>query len=293
MTQWTKRVHESTADYLTRRERGSVASFLEQLDQSCGEHVAQVIMFGSHARGDDELESDIDLLIVTRNGAAQVKEMVMHLTRDEPYLSVLVKSAEEYREHQRLRDPLYVNVRRDGIELWDPGRWLAEQQRIPLDFVEGELRTMDESTKETIRIYVGLARDALDDARYLRRGNRLRATNSKAYYAAHHVLVAALYALNVVRSKHSGVQAALSQFLVKPGHIEERYKDIYNELLAVREDSDYGPRFQPTVAQTDRLLAGAEQFVARMEAFLRDQGALRQGRAYGENDEEELVDDEE
>ena len=269
-----KLLREGRIGYLTAAERESVANFLERLAERCGDQVARVIFFGSRARGDHDAESDIDLLVVTRNGKAVVEQTVLSLMSDEPYLSVLVLSAQDYREHQRLQDPLYVNLRRDGIELWDPEAWLEEERTVKLDFREGEPRTMDEATKETIRIYLDLAHEALEDARYLRAGNRFRGANSKAYYAAHYALVAALYALNVVRSKHSGVESALSQFLVKPGYIEEEFKDIFIELRRLREDSDYEPRFVPNAAQTDRLVANAERFVARMEQFLRERGAF-------------------
>ncbi|MFQ5855903.1 MAG: HEPN domain-containing protein [Anaerolineae bacterium] len=283
-TERGKWLRESRAGYLTAPERDTVANLLDQLERECRDQIARVILFGSRARGDYEPESDIDLLIVTRDGKSEVDGIIKHLSRDEPYWSILVMSAEQYQEHQWLRDPLYVNVRRDGVELWDPKQWRVEEEAVPLDFEEGEPRVMDKATKETINIYLGLARDALDDARYLRKGKRLRATNSKAYYAAHYALVAALFALNVVRSKHSGVQAALSQFLVKPGHIEEEHKDIFKELREIREDSDYEPRFVPDEAQTVRLLAGAERFVARMEEFLKEHGAF-------DNDEEDSTED--
>lgn len=270
-----KWLQESRVGYLTESERDSVARFLGQLEALCGDQVARVILFGSRARGDHDSESDIDLLIVTRNGKSQIDEITRQLSRDEPYFSILVMSAEEYQKHQWLRDPLYVNVRRDGIELWDQDSWALEHQLVPLeDFIEGQARAMDEATKETIHIYLGLAHEGLTEARLLRDAGSLRGANSRAYYGAHYALVAALYAINVVRKKHSTVQAALSQFLVKPGHIEEEYKDIFKNLRKRREDSDYEPRFVPNEAETDRLLAGAERFVARMEEFLREQGAF-------------------
>lgn len=280
-----KWLRESRAGYLTVPERSSVARFLDQLENLCGDQIARVILFGSRARGDYEPESDIDLLIVTRGGKSQVDEITRHLSRDEPYFSILVMSADEYQKHQWLRDPLYVNVRRDGIELWDEDSWAVERELVPLeDFIEGEVRTMDEATKETIHLYLGLAHEGLTEARLLRDAGSLRGANSRAYYSAHYALIAALYAINIVRKKHSTVQAALSQFLVKPGRIEEEYKDIFKNLRKRREDSDYEPRFVPNEAETDRLLAGAERFVARMEEFLREQGAF-------DNNEEDSSDD--
>jgi len=264
-------LHESRTPYLTDAERRVIARVLERLS-AVSEHVARVILYGSKARGDFDAESDIDLLIVTRDGKEQVDAVLREIEADEPYLSLLVKSADEYAEDQRLQAPLYLSLRREGIELWDIDAWRAEEQAVPLNLIEGELRTMDESTKETIRTYLGLAHDGLRAARYLRQGGFLRDANSKAYYAAHYALVAALYALNVVRAKHSGIEGALSQFLVKPGLVEEEYKDIFVRLRKRREDSDYEPRFVPDEAETDRLLADAEKFVARMEQFLREHG---------------------
>lgn len=267
-------LRESRAGYLTRTERDSVAEFLDQLGSLCGDQVARVILFGSRARGDHEPESDIDLLIVTSDGKTEVHEVALRLGYDEPYLSVRVMSAAEYQRHQRSRDPLYVNIRRDGIELWDPNEWLAEQQTVPLNIVEGEPRIMDEAAKETIQTYLGLAQEGLQDARVLKDQGSLRGANSRAYYGAHYALVAALYSLNVIRSKHSGIESAISQFMVKPGLIEEEFKDIFKELRKVREDSDYEPRFVPDEAQTARLVTNAERFVARMEEFLGEQGAF-------------------
>jgi len=70
------------------------------------------------------------------------------------------------------------------------------------------------------------------------------------------------------------VQAALSRFLVRPGLVEEEYKDIYRALRKAREESDYELRFVPEPDEVAQLLEDAERFVARMEAFLREQGAL-------------------
>jgi len=268
-------LHESRTPYLTDAEREIIGRVLERLS-AVAEHVQRVILFGSKVRGDFDAESDIDLLIVTltRDGKSQVDSILQELDTGEHVFTTLVMSADQYAEEQRLQLPLYINLRREGVELWDVEAWLAEQRALPLNVVEGEWRTMDESTKETIRTYLGLARDGLQEAHHLRAGRHLRAANSRAYYGAHDALVAALYALNVVRSKHSKIEAALSQFLVRPGFIEEEFKDIFVRLRKLREDSDYDPRFVPSEQETDRLIAEAERFVGRMEQFLHEHGAF-------------------
>lgn len=181
-------------------------------------------------------------------------------------------SEAECRRYQRLQLPLYVNLRRDGIELWDPQQAEMEQREIPLHFPEGERRPMDEATKETIAFYLKQAHHNLQGVHALQENNLLDIALSRACYACFHALTAALYAINVVRGKHTGVQAALSEFLVKPGLVEPEYKDIYSALKDKRESSNYDPRFVADPDEACKLLTDAERFVARMEAFLREQG---------------------
>ena len=264
---------EERVPYLTDQERKGLARFLERLETECGDRVQRVVLFGSRARGDHEAESDVDLLVVTAE--ERDKAVVDSLTpRDDVVFFTLAMSEAEYCRYQRLQFPLYVNLRRDGIELWDPQQAEVEQREIPLHFPEGERRAMDEATKETITFHLERAHHNLQGVHTLRENDLLDIALSRAYYACFYALTAALYAINVVRGKHSGVQAALSEFLVKPGLVEPEYKDIYNALKGKRESSDYDPRFVADPDEARKLLADAERFVARMEAFLREQGAL-------------------
>jgi uncharacterized protein (UPF0332 family) len=107
------------------------------------------------------------------------------------------------------------------------------------------------------------------------RADRVLIALSRAHYACFHALTAALYAINVVRGKHSGVQAALSEFLVKPGLVEKEYRDVYGQLFKYRQTNDHEPDSWPEPEETRHLLADTEWFVAQMEAFPREQGALK------------------
>ena len=263
---------EERVPYLTDRERESLARFLEQLEAECGDRVQRVVLFGSRARGDHEDESDVDMLVVTAE--EQDKAVVDRLTpRDDVVFFTLAMSEAEYRRYQRLQFPLYVNLRRDGIELWDPQQAEIEQREVPLHFPEGEQRT-DEATKETIAFYMERAYHNLQSIHALQEDDFLDIALSRAYYACFYALTAALYAINVVRGKHPRVQAALSEFLVKPGLIEEEYRDTYEQLFKYRQTNDHEPDSWPEPEETRHLLAEAERFVARIETFLREQGAL-------------------
>jgi uncharacterized protein (UPF0332 family)/predicted nucleotidyltransferase len=275
-----KLLNEERVPFLTAAEREEVAQLLARLEAECGQDVRRVILYGSKARGDAVFESDIDLLIVTKDGADRVKRAVEAFEREqEHWAEPQVFSAEAYRDYQRLKLPFYVNARRDGIELWNEEAQQIEERQVPLDFTEGEFRTMDYATLETIKLYVGEARDAWREAVLVEREiSPLRALHS-AYYAAFNWARAALYSVNIVRGKHTGIRDALSEFLVKPNLLEEEYKDIYQRLMDARIWSDYQKVKKEHINDwTDEdartLLRDAERFIARLERFLKERGAL-------------------
>jgi uncharacterized protein (UPF0332 family)/predicted nucleotidyltransferase len=266
--------------HLTADEREEVAQLLKRLQAECGQDVYRVILYGSKARGDAAVESDVDLLIVTKDGLDCVKHAV------EDFKSEQVRSAEpqvfsadEYRDYQRLKHPFYVNTRRDGIELWDEGAQRAEEQQLPLDFAEGEFRRMDYETLETIRLYVSEAREKWDYALLIETDRRPLGALPLAYYAAFDWATAALYSVNVVRSKHKGVRDGLHEFLIKPQMLDAEFGGIYDRLFNARGWVDYGRargdrKNELTDDEARNLMLDAERFNRRIEQFLRDRGAL-------------------
>ena len=269
--------------YLATPERQALARLLARLEEACGDRIRRVILFGSKARGDADQESDLDVLIVTADGGEQVKAVTQQFGWDEDlYGTTLIFSEEEYRQWQRLKMPLYVNVRRDGVELWDEVAWALEERDFPLDFQEGEFRPMDEATKEAIRLYVEESNRFWAMMEELREAGYLDGAVGRAYYAAFYLVTAALYAVNVVRGKHHTVLGAVSQFLVQPGLIEKEYADIYKALMEGREWADYRPFKQLegkeplSEAEMQQLLVDAERLIARLKQFLHQQGALEE-----------------
>jgi uncharacterized protein (UPF0332 family) len=85
---------------------------------------------------------------------------------------------------------------------------------------------------------------------------------------------AALFSQGIQRRKHSGVESAFSQFLVKPGHIEPEFSRIYQQARRQREEADYADVINLDQTMTQQVLTGAERFVGRVERFLNDADAL-------------------
>ncbi len=135
---------------------------------------------------------------------------------------------------------------------------------------------MDPATKSAIiRVRLDKAHEDLGTAWELLHLARWRGAINRAYYAIFHVSSAALLTLDVQRSKHSGVQSAFSEFLIKPGAIEAEYGKLYRDARQWREEQDYMDTTrhldEPTVTQ---IVQDAERFLARMERYLREVGAI-------------------
>lgn len=83
----------------------------------------QVVLFGSVARGKYEEESDIDILVVLKNGSRKVRDEISMasfdlILKNDVILSPLVMDKKTYEWHKKYRDPLYNSIERDGIDLW-------------------------------------------------------------------------------------------------------------------------------------------------------------------------------
>jgi predicted nucleotidyltransferase len=108
---------------LTDNERGALADYLVRLQETCGNRLQQVVLFGSKARGDSDPESDIDLLVVLQGELDGLKDRLVDLSYDISLhygvvLSDLVVGEQRYHWMRRYREPLLFEVEREGVELW-------------------------------------------------------------------------------------------------------------------------------------------------------------------------------
>jgi uncharacterized protein (UPF0332 family) len=133
---------------------------------------------------------------------------------------------------------------------------------------------MEEHIQAYARLRLERAREELDTARENVTHGRFRAATSRAYYAVFYMASAALFSQEIERSKHSGVESAFTQFLVKPGHIEPEFSRLYQRARRQREEADYAEALEIDETSAQQTLTDAERFVDRLERFLRDIGAL-------------------
>ena len=106
---------------MNRKEKFIVGLIKSKIKQKNSQ--AEIILFGSHARGEAHVDSDWDILIlldslhVTRTIEKEYREELfeVELETGEP-ISTLVYSKYEW-ESKHSATPLYHNIKRDGIIL--------------------------------------------------------------------------------------------------------------------------------------------------------------------------------
>lgn len=98
--------HRAAAEYAARRLR-----------ETAGDVVEQVILYGSVARGEAGPESDVDLLVVTRDYRKASRALLPirgRLLSEGVLLSVLLLTPEQLDEMKRLRFSFYTAVMSEG-----------------------------------------------------------------------------------------------------------------------------------------------------------------------------------
>jgi len=133
---------------------------------------------------------------------------------------------------------------------------------------------VDENTKIIIGVRLEKAKEDIATAHDLIALRWLRGAVNRAYYAIYHLATAVLLTQDIERSKHSGVQSAFGQYLIKPGLIEPEYGRILTGARKAREASDYADRIELDEETAQRIVADADRFVARMEEYLASVEAL-------------------
>jgi len=267
--------------HLTPHEREVLAVFLSRLREQCGDRIAHVWLFGSKVRGDSDEGSDVDLLIVAREGddalVKAVGDVAYELSLEHGVLLCEhVVSTWRFAQMRARQELIYENVVGEGVDLWSLVLKAPEIAEGRASYDTGpEEQDEDYGTYEDyLRERLSRAYEDIADAHWSLKGGSYRLALNRAYYAVFHIATAALALLGQERHRHSAVESAFHEYLIKPGFIEPEYGQIYGEAREWRERADYrfGVVFDEEKAR--QIVDRAERIVARLEQFLRQRGLL-------------------
>jgi uncharacterized protein (UPF0332 family)/predicted nucleotidyltransferase len=270
---------QNTLRHLTGREKRALAEYLRRLKEEYGDTVVRVVLYGSKVRGDWDEGSDLDLLVVMGSDDPHLLEAVGQISfplklDSGVSLSDLVVGASRYDWMRSHEEPLFRNIRDEGVELWPDYQPSADECPQPLRNSRPREEQVDENTKLIIGMRLERCRDDIETAGLLIEQGKYRQAISRAYYAVFAIASAALLAFDVRFHKHSAVESAVHQYLVKPGLIEPQYGRIYSQAFKYRLEADYKDEAQFSEEKARHILDDAERFVARLEKYLRSVEAI-------------------
>ena len=115
-------MNQGSPSPLTGNERTAIDEYLERVHRQFGEQILSVTLFGSKARGDSDVESDIDLLVLVKDETWELRSALWRTASDvglihNLVISVRVFARARWAETRRLRLPLYRAVAADGVPL--------------------------------------------------------------------------------------------------------------------------------------------------------------------------------
>ena len=268
-------------------ERTWLDRYREAIGKECPDAVRDLLIYGSKARGDAHEDSDIDMLVIVKNGHDHVKSRLTDIADDLAVTANAAPSAialteDEWERMKALRLPFQQNVERDAVSVFsgpieergrtrrthgEPGRRRTGSPATRTGGRTAEERPMN---KEAVLAEWGNAADALIDTRVMREQGRVKGTISRAYYAIMYAARAALLVHDVSTSSHEAVRKKFGEHIVKRGGIEREWGRMLHPSARQRQLADYGAsttiRF--TEEDADSAAENAEKFVQRTRDYL-------------------------
>lgn len=127
-----------------------------------------------------------------------------------------------------------------------------------------------EPSPEYVRRQLQLADEALDDARYLLQGNRLKAAANRAYYGMFYAALAALMGVSsTIPKTHSGTISLFGRHFVRTGKLDRQFGRDLRNANNLRQQSDYGIFVELEDVQIKDAVVKAEAFVAEVKQLIK------------------------
>lgn len=97
----------------------------EELLKLFGEKIKRIILYGSYARGDFNLESDIDIMILLNCNQNEIAENRKEISRiasrvglqNDIMVSILARNYKEYENNIKYQ-PFYQNIEKEGMKIY-------------------------------------------------------------------------------------------------------------------------------------------------------------------------------
>ncbi len=250
--------------------------------------VEEIILYGSWARGDADVESDVDLLLLVNWEEEMLGEGCYRSHTSDPRwqeivgisydlmleygidISPRMMSRQVYRTAYSLRK----NIERDGVRLWPtPGTEDAIGEaamvlREPSPPYEVSTDEEHEERFAEARTWLALAEEKLPLAHQFLTLGLFDETVSKSYYVMFYAARAALALEDIRPHRHSGVAAKFGEHFAKTGRVKRGLGRKLREAMEAREDADYNPKRRASREEAERVFTDATEFLQAIKNLL-------------------------
>ncbi len=218
---------------------------------------AQVILYGSRARGDAQPDSDWDFLVLveremTRNLEGGLRDALYGLELESGELiSTIIHTKEEWAKPLMRATPFYRSVTTNTPQC-------------------GEKTTRDLSPEEKTVAQARLdnAKEALDAASHLLDAHHWHGALHCLYYACFRAVSALLYVYGMYSGKHAGTRALFSKQFVASGDVCAKSGAFYDRIFERTIESEYGELVDISAEQVLEYQRGARDFIEEIQAIV-------------------------
>lgn len=110
------------SELLKEKEQIALLEFTKVIRNSLGDNIISIKLFGSKARGDSKLDSDIDICILLKEISLDIREHLYDITfninlKYDVYISPRVVSLETYKNPIFRVTPFIQAIEREGIPI--------------------------------------------------------------------------------------------------------------------------------------------------------------------------------
>jgi len=97
-----------------------LAEIKQRLNETLGDNVERIILFGSRARGDAHKDSDYDVLLLVKKYTKELEDQIDDIAYEmlDHYGKLVNIFDSELAVYEKSKiDPLFLNIRREGVVL--------------------------------------------------------------------------------------------------------------------------------------------------------------------------------
>ncbi|MCD6368104.1 MAG: nucleotidyltransferase domain-containing protein [Candidatus Aenigmarchaeota archaeon] len=263
-----RKISKRIKDFSKKRRAEIVKEFSKKLLDKYGKYIKSIVVWGSTARDEFKIDSDIDLVILvddTLKDFDAKKESEM-----EEFIHDLASKIDDKLSPQNpwtitsfmkmINDftPLAYAVLKDGIPVYDTGFFLTAKRLLE----KGEIRATPEAAERRMRTV---------PKRLLRaKTAKLWLVAEDVYYAMIGAEEAVLMYLGIGPPDPIHAAEALEEHLVSRGLLEKKYVKYLDEVVKFRKKVERREIKDIKGSDIDEFLKKGEEFVERMNKLLKE-----------------------